>query len=50
MKGIGQGFVFFGVLFGLDSAGMGGTPGEICAALAIFIMVLGVVLIRWSKP
>jgi hypothetical protein len=49
MKGIGQAFVLVGVVIGLDSAGMG-PAGAIGAAVGIVAMLIGVVLIRKSKP
>jgi hypothetical protein len=50
MKGIGEAMVFMGVLAGLDSAGMGGVHGAAGATVGIMMMLLGVVLIRKSKP
>ncbi len=50
MKGVGQGFVFVGVVCGLDGAGMRGYEGEALAAVGTIAMLLGVVLIRRSKP
>ena len=49
-KGLGQAFVLVGVVFGLDGAGMCGYEGEALAAVGIVAMLLGVVLIRKSKP
>jgi hypothetical protein len=46
---IGKALVFLGVLVGMDS-GMGGVPGMASAAVGIAAMLLGVVLIRKSKP
>ena len=50
MKGVGQGLVFFGVVFGLEGVGMRGAPGEALGAVGIIAMLLGVVLIRKAKP
>ena len=50
MKGIGAAMVFMGVLIGLDSAGMGGLHGAAGAAIGVVLMLLGVVLLRKSKP
>jgi hypothetical protein len=47
LKGIGQGLVVVGAILGLDSAGMYNVQG---ATAGIAAMLLGVVLIRVSKP
>jgi hypothetical protein len=47
VKGVGQGLVVVGVILGLDSAGMYNVAG---ATAGIAAMLLGVVLIRVSKP
>jgi hypothetical protein len=49
MKGIGQATIFVGILISTD-AGIGGIPGLLAALVAIFVMLLGVPLIRLSKP
>jgi hypothetical protein len=49
LKGVGQALVVCGIILGLDMAGMGGIPGVIGGGLAIFIMLLGLALIRLSK-
>jgi hypothetical protein len=48
MNGVGQAFVFVGIIVGLDSAGMG-PAGVFGAGVGIAAMLLRVVLIRMSK-
>jgi hypothetical protein len=50
VNGIGQGLVVVGAILGLDSAGKGNIDGAIVAAAGIAAMLLGVVVIRLSKP
>jgi hypothetical protein len=49
MKGVGQATIFVGILVSAD-AGIGGVPGLMCALIGIFMMSLGIVMIRMSKP
>jgi hypothetical protein len=50
MKTIGQLLVFGGIMAGVDCAALGRTEGMVGAALCVITILLGVVLIRKSKP